>query len=146
MTQWYACTLCMYTFELSDAIPPTVPCPACGRSSWAGAVFPSSALRSPSAPGVPAVGARIRFIMPPRAGLGVGTVEGTTECGALKVRFATPPGDPHSGLWLLMPFEVEPARLEDDEPCGHPGCLHHVSHPCEGCGRIAGRAPAPASE
>ena len=17
--------------------------------------------------------------------------------------------------------------------CGHPGCLHHISHPCEGC-------------
>jgi hypothetical protein len=22
-------------------------------------------------------------------------------------------------------------------PCGHPGCLSHLSHPCEGCGRIA---------
>ena len=32
-------------------------------------------------------------------------------------------------------------RLEDGEPCHHPGCLRHVSHPCEGCGRIAGRAP-----
>jgi hypothetical protein len=26
----------------------------------------------------------------------------------------------------------------DGEPCGHPGCLHHATHPCEGCGRIAG--------
>lgn len=25
------------------------------------------------------------------------------------------------------------------EACAHPGCLSHVSHPCEGCGRIAGR-------
>lgn len=24
-------------------------------------------------------------------------------------------------------------------PCGHPGCLSHVSHPCEGCGRLGGR-------
>ena len=24
------------------------------------------------------------------------------------------------------------------EPCRHKGCLSHVSHPCEGCGRIAG--------
>lgn len=23
--------------------------------------------------------------------------------------------------------------------CGHPGCLHHISHPCECCGRIGGR-------
>lgn len=27
------------------------------------------------------------------------------------------------------------------EPCAHPGCLNHVSHPCEGCGRIAGQYP-----
>lgn len=30
-------------------------------------------------------------------------------------------------------------QLRDGEPCEHPGCLSHVSHPCEGCGRIAGR-------
>jgi len=30
-------------------------------------------------------------------------------------------------------------RLKDGEPCSHPGCLHHVTHPCEGCGRIAGK-------
>lgn len=23
-----------------------------------------------------------------------------------------------------------------DEPCSHPGCKSHVSHPCEGCGRM----------
>lgn len=27
----------------------------------------------------------------------------------------------------------------DGEPCSHEGCLNHVTHPCEGCGRIAGR-------
>lgn len=27
---------------------------------------------------------------------------------------------------------------KDGEPCKHPGCLNHVTHPCEGCGRIAG--------
>jgi hypothetical protein len=26
-------------------------------------------------------------------------------------------------------------QLRDGEPCGHPGCLQHISHPCEGCGR-----------
>ena len=30
-------------------------------------------------------------------------------------------------------------RYAEGEPCGHPGCLRHVTHPCEGCGRIAGR-------
>ena len=29
--------------------------------------------------------------------------------------------------------------LKDREPCEHPGCLHHISHPCEGCGRVGGR-------
>lgn len=28
--------------------------------------------------------------------------------------------------------------LRDGVPCNHPGCLNHCSHPCEGCGRIAG--------
>jgi hypothetical protein len=23
-------------------------------------------------------------------------------------------------------------------PCSHAGCLSHVTHPCEGCGRIEG--------
>lgn len=36
-----------------------------------------------------------------------------------------------------MPLQVE--RHRDGKPCGHPGCLNHVSHPCEGCGRVAGR-------
>lgn len=31
------------------------------------------------------------------------------------------------------------STFQDGQPCGHPGCLHHVSHPCEGCGRVAGR-------
>lgn len=43
-------------------------------------------------------------------------------------------------------FDDRPVRaLGPGEPCGHPGCLSHVSHPCEGCGRIAGRYPAPAA-
>lgn len=24
-------------------------------------------------------------------------------------------------------------------PCEHPGCLSHLSHPCEGCGRVGGK-------
>ncbi len=30
-------------------------------------------------------------------------------------------------------------NLVDGVGCGHTGCLSHVSHPCEKCGRIAGR-------
>lgn len=48
-----------------------------------------------------------------------------------------------SGLEDLKPFIEENAEkamgLRDGEPCNHPGCLSHVSHPCEGCGRIGGR-------
>ena len=27
---------------------------------------------------------------------------------------------------------------QDRQPCDHPGCLNHITHPCEGCGRVAG--------
>jgi len=26
-------------------------------------------------------------------------------------------------------------------PCNHTGCYNHISHPCEGCGRIVGKCP-----
>lgn len=29
--------------------------------------------------------------------------------------------------------------LHDGEPCDHPGCDHHMKHPCEVCGRIGAR-------
>jgi hypothetical protein len=29
-------------------------------------------------------------------------------------------------------------QLRDGEPCDHPQCLAHHSHPCDGCGRIGG--------
>ena len=28
------------------------------------------------------------------------------------------------------------------QPCDHPGCASHVSHPCEQCGRVAARGEA----
>lgn len=33
---------------------------------------------------------------------------------------------------------VNEMKYKDGEPCKHPGCLNHVTHACEGCGRIAG--------
>lgn len=30
-------------------------------------------------------------------------------------------------------------KYKDGEPCEHKGCLHHITQPCELCGRIAGR-------
>lgn len=30
-------------------------------------------------------------------------------------------------------------EYKDREPCTHKGCLSHITHPCEVCGRIAGR-------
>src|SRR5688572_18767831 len=29
--------------------------------------------------------------------------------------------------------------LQPGEPCSHPSCLSHVTHPCKNCGRIAGQ-------
>lgn len=51
-------------------------------------------------------------------------------------------------MWHGKPHMVEAwlRRLTPDEPCDHPGCLSHVTHPCEGCGRIAGRAVEQAPE
>jgi len=39
-----------------------------------------------------------------------------------------------------MNIDFERPQYKDGEPCKHIGCLNHVSHPCEGCGRIAGRS------
>jgi len=33
---------------------------------------------------------------------------------------------------------VSPYTTWPDGPCTHPGCFGHTTHPCEGCGRIAG--------
>ena len=32
-------------------------------------------------------------------------------------------------------------QLEHAPSCSHPGCYNHISHPCEGCGRIQGELP-----
>lgn len=43
----------------------------------------------------------------------------------------------------VLEKEAKPEHkpLKDGEPCSHKGCLLHRSHPCEGCGRIAGKNP-----
>lgn len=30
----------------------------------------------------------------------------------------------------------DPQSRDNGEPCRHPGCANHLTHPCEGCGRI----------
>lgn len=40
---------------------------------------------------------------------------------------------------MTKSLELHTKKYKDGEPCDHPGCLHHLSHPCEACGRIAGR-------
>jgi len=42
------------------------------------------------------------------------------------------------GRFTRIPF-TGGALVAEGEPCGHLGCLNHVSHPCEGCGRVAGK-------
>ncbi len=53
-----------------------------------------------------------------------------------------PPGTVTSGL-IMGRYAVIPA---DGVPCIHPGCLSHIKHPCEGCGRIGGKATSYAAE
>ena len=44
----------------------------------------------------------------------------------------------------VMGYKMRPKasqkKYRDGEPCGHPGCLHHVTHPCEGCWRKGWRS------
>jgi len=52
--------------------------------------------------------------------------------------------DELAGLHVDRPEDDEPSAastgsLADGESCGHRGCTNHVTHPCEGCGRTAGR-------
>ena len=42
---------------------------------------------------------------------------------------------------LVLSLKSLESELKDGEPCEHRGCLNHISHPCEGCGRIAGNLP-----
>lgn len=35
--------------------------------------------------------------------------------------------------------DAQRRALRDGEPCDHTGCLNHISHPCDGCGRVGGR-------
>lgn len=30
-------------------------------------------------------------------------------------------------------------KYKDGQPCSHRGCMAHISHPCEGCGRMGAR-------
>ena len=32
-------------------------------------------------------------------------------------------------------------EYKNGEPCKHRGCLNHITHPCEGCGRVGGITP-----
>lgn len=57
--------------------------------------------------------------------------------------------EPIGAEWLANPVDYMVSRqdpvsvddtfsfkvFKDGEPCKHPGCKNHVSHPCEGCGR-----------
>ena len=47
------------------------------------------------------------------------------------------------GLEAALKILKEPSNtrihmgsLKPGEPCSHPGCCNHITHPCEGCGRV----------
>ena len=66
--------------------------------------------------------------------VGTGTGGTTYLCGVCGESWTEAPVFPDL---YIGPQEDD---LPDGEPCGHPGCLSHITHPCEGCGRIAGRS------
>ncbi len=42
-------------------------------------------------------------------------------------------------LYLCSECSKNIKNLKNLESCKHPGCLRHISHPCEKCGRIGGK-------
>lgn len=44
----------------------------------------------------------------------------------------------HCDTSKLIDLIEDVKKLKDGQPCKHSGCLNHISHPCEGCGRIGG--------
>ena len=39
---------------------------------------------------------------------------------------------------ILSPSPMD-IKVKDGEPCPNTGCRHHVTHPCELCGRMGAR-------
>jgi len=35
----------------------------------------------------------------------------------------------------LLYYDDRVFKYLEDEPCTHPGCKSHITHPCEGCGK-----------
>jgi hypothetical protein len=46
----------------------------------------------------------------------------------------------------VCPLGGDMTTLKEGVPCEHPGCLSHLSHPCEGCGRTGGFLLLPSEE
>jgi len=45
-------------------------------------------------------------------------------------------------VWISNPYEITFNVYDDQEPCPHNGCLSHISHRCERCGRVGGKGVA----
>ena len=45
--------------------------------------------------------------------------------------------DHHTDMGNIVPHQNR--IFDEGEPCGHPGCLSHITHPCEGCSRVGGK-------
>lgn len=52
------------------------------------------------------------------------------------MKYFTVPLDKLKDSWRPEDYIEKPYK--DGESCGHKGCLHHATHPCEKCGRIQG--------
>ena len=53
----------------------------------------------------------------------------------------------NESTWSKIPYSekdildyISKFGILDGQPCNHVGCMSHVSHPCENCGRIAGQS------
>lgn len=58
-----------------------------------------------------------------------------TECKKIKRLSFSTGKNLRQTYCIRCGFAVIWKKIKDGEPCGHPGCCSHVSHPCERCGR-----------
>lgn len=49
-------------------------------------------------------------------------------------------GNKLDDILIVHHIPIKYHKYPDGVPCDHPGCASHISHPCEGCGRIGASA------
>lgn len=137
MSEWQRCPVCNGTGRVSNWEPiaasnwnPVIQCHRCGgtgtiETPGAFNPAPSAPIKGGDMTYIPAT----EFIKLPKA-IRDNYLEMAAELAVKHGVYKPAPSAPDDVR------ELKGYRY--GEPCSHHGCLNHISHPCEGCGRIAG--------